>query len=91
MYAGWSEAQDLAGIKHLGEGAYKIWSDKIGEIIIQLLEESMKKWRILSAVEEGLSCAIDARWSSRGKNAEECTVLCVSTINNKVIASNYSL
>jgi hypothetical protein len=98
MHDKWNESLDLAGIRHLGVGAWNEWSNKIGVIVNNLLAESQTKWRKKSIIImknnegkeiEGFDVAIDCRWSSRGYNAEEGTVLCCSLTTNKVIYESH--
>ena len=85
MYGKWAEGNDLVGIRHCSEDTWRRCCVRVGEVVIKLLEKSQKKWRAEGAVDGGLEVAIDCRWSSRGFNAEEGTVICCCLKTNKIL------
>jgi hypothetical protein len=58
---------------------------KVEKVVKERLKKSEEKWREKGAVDRELDVAVDCRWSSRGFNAEEVTVLCCCLQTNKVI------
>jgi len=89
MYEKWAESCDLAGIQHLRKDSWERWTQKIGVIVSKELLASERKWRAKCAINKEMSIAIDCRWSSRGHNAEEGTVLACCPKECKVIAHSH--
>lgn len=77
-YSKYFESRVLAGQRHVSKGAYMRWETKVGEIVEELLSNSEAGYRKKIGDKSGneFKVAIDCRWSSRGFNAEEGTVVC---------------
>lgn len=84
-YRMFAESHDLAGEQHLGEYQWAVWEERVGKAVVELLEVSERNARKEHIVDNKIKGTVDCRWSSRGHNAEEATVILCDVASGKVL------